>query len=208
MRRQRDALGPAGRIVDQDRAFAAAFGVIEDERRTELADRRGTQTMIARRLEHGRFPEAVAATMLVDFAQDRVKAKRRQHAAIGRGHRKARVDRIAIAAGIAKIVAGCECRRIGGGERRKQRMRILEVDPAAAKGGYRRRRFRRNRPRAEPVRHEQDHVVGASRFFGHRGTVLSAGRHPSGEPRTRAGNGRRATRSTRRWAPGTRYSLF
>ena len=45
--RQRNALGAAGRVVDDDRLRAGALGVIENQGRTELADGGGAVALVA-----------------------------------------------------------------------------------------------------------------------------------------------------------------
>src|SRR5258708_10879443 len=49
-----------------------AIGVVEDERRADLADRRGAKALRARQLQYGLFIQVVAAKMLVDIADHRI----------------------------------------------------------------------------------------------------------------------------------------
>src|SRR6185437_10510919 len=69
------------------------------------------------------------------------------------------VDGVAEVAGITEQMAGRHGGRVGGGEGRKQRMRILEVDPLVADLGHRRRGFRRDDPPAQAVWHEQNEIM-------------------------------------------------
>ena len=161
--RQRNAVLAAGGVVDHDRMQAVGaglVGVIEDQGRAELADRRRAEALVARHFQHGFLVQIVAAEMLVDIAQHRIDFEERRDGAVGVRDGIAGVDRVAEVAGIAEVVAGRHRRGVGRGEGREQRVRVPEIDALVADLGHRRRGLRRHDPAAQAVRHEQDEIVG------------------------------------------------
>jgi hypothetical protein len=70
--RERNTLRRASRIVDENGLLAGTFGGIEDQRRTDLSDRGGAVTFIARKLEDRYLIEVIAGKMLVDIAEHRI----------------------------------------------------------------------------------------------------------------------------------------
>src|SRR5471032_3183535 len=71
-----NAARPARRVVEDDALLAGAFGVVEDERRAELAHRRGREAGGARQLQDRVLAHVVAVEVLVDLAQYRVVLQR------------------------------------------------------------------------------------------------------------------------------------
>ena len=74
---------------------AAAFRMIEDQRRADFADRGRAETSRASRLQDRLFVNVVLSKMFVEIAEDGVIFDERSDAVIGVRHRKAREDRIA-----------------------------------------------------------------------------------------------------------------
>ena len=138
-----------------------AVGVVEQQGRAELADRRGAESpLCARHLQDGFFVQIVAVEMLVDVAEHGIVLDEGDDGVAG-GHRGiAGIDGVAERAGIAEIMAGRHRRAVGHGEGREQRMRVLEVDALVADLGHRRRGLRRHIRAAQAVRDEQDQVAG------------------------------------------------
>ncbi len=161
--RQRNAGLGAGGIIDHDRMQAGtvgAVGVVENQRRADLADRGGAEALGAGHLQDGLLVQVIAAEMLIDVAQHRIVFEER-HDGIARGRgRKAGIDGVGEIAGIAEIVARGHRRSVGGGEGREHRVRILEIDALVADIGHGWCRLRRDDLPAQPVRHEQDQVMG------------------------------------------------
>ena len=148
-----------------------AVGVIEQQRRADLADRRGRKALRARHLQQRFFIEIVAAEMLIDIAQHRIVFDEGDDGIAGRRGRITSIDRVAESSGIAEIVPGRDRRSVRHGEGRKQRVRIFEIDALVADLGHGRCGFGRDLQRAQSVRDEQDQVV--------RRAVLR-GRHAGG----------------------------
>ena len=141
---------------------AGLVGVVENQGGAELADRRGAVALAARHFQQGFLVQIVAAEMLVGIDDDRIGFEERRHGAVGGPDRITGIDRVAEVAGVAEVMAGRHRRGIGGGEGRKQRVRILEIDALVADFGHRRRGLRRHDPPAQSVRHEQDEIVGGA----------------------------------------------
>jgi len=136
-----------------------AVGVVEQQRRSDLANGRGRKPLAARHLQYGFFIEIIAAEMLIDIGQDRIVLDE-GHDGIAGGRRGITgIDRVAERSGIAEIVAGRHARGVGHGEGREQRMRVLEIDAPVAHLGHRRRGFGRDLQCAQSVGNEQDHIV-------------------------------------------------
>src|ERR1700682_375755 len=97
-----------------------AVGVVEQQRRPDLADGRGGKTFGARHLQYGLFIEIIAAEMLIDIGQYRiVLGEGNNRVAGGRGS-TAGIDRVAEISGVAEMMAGRPARSArhgrGGGE--------------------------------------------------------------------------------------------
>src|SRR5260370_27507446 len=105
-----------------------AVGVVEQQRRPDLANGRGRKPLGARHLQYGLFIEIVAAEMLVDIGQYRIVLDEGDNGiACGRGGITG-IDRVAESSGIAEIMPGRHGRSVRYGEGREQRMRVLEID--------------------------------------------------------------------------------
>jgi hypothetical protein len=144
----------------------------------DLAKGRGRKPLGARHLQDGLFIEIIAAEMLVDIGQDRIVLDKGDDGIAGGPGRITGKDRVAERSGIAEIVAGRHARSVGHGERRKQRMRVLEIDALVADLGHCRRGFGRDLQCAQSVGNEQDHIVGRA-VLGQRGA--------DGQPRQASG---------------------
>ena len=180
--RQRNALGRAGGVVDDDGLLAGAFGRVEDQHRADLADRGGAVALVAGKLQDRRLVEIIAAEMLVDVAEHDIVFQKRRRSAAGARHRKAGIDRVREIAGIAELVAGRHAGRVGGGEGREQRMAVAQADAVARDRGHGRGRRVVHHARAQAVGDEQDHIMRRSgRRLGEGG-----GRH-AGHQRGRQG---------------------
>jgi len=137
-----------------------AVGVVEQQRRPDLANGRGRKTLGARHLQYGFFIEIVAAEMLIDVGQYSVVLDEGHDGIAGGRGGITGIDRVAESSGIAEIVAGRHARGVGHGEGREQRMRVLEIDALVANLGHGRRGFGRDLQCAQPVGNEQDYIVG------------------------------------------------
>ena len=160
--RERDAILAAGSVVDHDRMQATRawlVGVIENQGRPELSDRGGAVAVSPRHFQHGLLVEIVAAEMLVGVDDDRVDLQERRHGAIRGPDRITRIYRVREVAGVAEIVTGRHCGSIGGGEGRKQRVRIPEIDALVADLSHGRRGLRCDDLPTQSVGHEQDQVA-------------------------------------------------
>ena len=104
--RQRNALGRAGGIVDDDGLVAGTFGRVEDQHRADLADRGGAVALVAGQLQDRRLVEIIAAEMLVDVAEHDIVFQKRRRGAAGAGHRKAGIDGVGEIAGVTELMAG------------------------------------------------------------------------------------------------------
>ena len=132
--------------------------MIEDQRRTELADGGSAESLRAGGGEQRLLIEVIAETR-IDIAQHLIVFEEGCDAVVCRRHGIACVNCVAEIAGVAEIVARCHCRCVRGRERRKQRVRILEVDALRAQSGHGRGFVLVNHQGAQPIRHEQDQVV-------------------------------------------------
>ena len=137
-----------------------AVGVVEQQRRPDLADGRRRKPLGARHLQNGLFIEVIAAEMLVDIGQYRIVLDEGDDGIAGGRGRITGIDRVAERSGIAEIVAGRHARSVGHGEGRKQRMRVLEIDALVADLGHCRRGFGRDLQCSQSVGNKQDHIVG------------------------------------------------
>jgi len=107
--RQRHAVLAAGGVVDHDRMQAGsigAVGVVENQRRADLADRRRAKTLGARHLQDGFLIQIVAVEMLVDIAQHRIVLDEGDDGVAGGRGRKTGIDRVAERSGIAEVMPG------------------------------------------------------------------------------------------------------
>ena len=156
---QRNALGRAGGVVDQDRLRAGALRRIEDQRRADLADRGGAVALVAGELEDRRLVEVIAGKMLVDVAEHRVVFQKRRERIAGARHLEAGVDRVGEVAGIAEHVAGRHARRVRRGEGRKQRVAVAQAHAFARDRRHGRRGRVVDHAKAQAVGNEQNDVV-------------------------------------------------
>ncbi len=139
---------------------ADLVGMIENQGRTELANRSRAVAPGARHFQQGLLVQIVAAEMLVGIEDDRIGFEERGDGATRRPDRIAGVDRVAEVAGVAEIVTGREPGRIGGGKGRKQRVRITEIHALVADLGHCRRGLRADDTATQTVRYEQDEIAG------------------------------------------------
>src|SRR5712664_2944728 len=105
-----------------------AVGVVEQQRRPDLANGRGRKALGARHLQYGFFIEVIAAEMLIDIGQYSVVLDEGDDGIPGRRGGITGIDRVAERSGIAEIMPGRHGRSVGHGEGREQRMRVLEID--------------------------------------------------------------------------------
>ena len=158
-RRQRDAFAAAGRVIDDDGRFAGSRGVIEDQDRPDLADRRRAVALVAGELQDGRFIEIIAGKMLVDVGQDRVDFEERRDRVTGGRHFKAGVDGVGEVAGVAEHVSGGECRGVRRREGGKQRVAVAQRDAIARQRRHGRGRGVVDHAESQTVGHEQHDVM-------------------------------------------------
>ena len=175
---QGNAAGPAGLVVDRHGLLAGALGVVEDQRRAELADGRGREAGAACGLQDRVLVEIVAGEVVVDVAQHRIVLEEGRAAAVGAGHREAGVDHVAEVAGVADMVAGRHARGVGRGEGREQRVRVGEAHAARHEGRHRGRGLVVHHAGAQAVGHEQHDIV----------RLLLLGKSGNGQGRERGGN--------------------
>ena len=84
-------------------AFGSCLvGMVEDQGRTELADRGGAVPFVPCQLQHGLLVQVITAEMLVHVGNDGIDLKERRHGAIGRAHRIAGIDRVRKISGVAR----------------------------------------------------------------------------------------------------------
>ena len=98
--------------------------MVLDQCGTELADRGRAVPCLPRRFENGGLVEVIAPEMLVDLAQNSIVLEEGRHAAGSCSNRRTSPYRVAEVSGVAELVTGCERRRIGGGERREDRVAV------------------------------------------------------------------------------------
>ncbi len=137
-----------------------AVGVVEQQRRTDLANGRGRKPLGARHLQYGFFIEVITAEMLIDIGQDSVVLDEGDDGIAGGRGGITGIDRVAERSGISEMVAGSHARGVGHGEGWEQRMRVLEINAFVADLGHCRRGFGRDLQCAQSVGNEQDHIVG------------------------------------------------
>ena len=145
--RKRNAILAAGGIVDHDRMQAIGanlVSVVENQGRTELTQRRRAVAFRARHLQYGLFIQIIAAEMLIDVQNDGINLEKRRHGTVGVRDGITGIDRVAEIAGIAEVMASRHRRGVGGGEGRKQRVWIFEIDALVADFRHRRRGLGRN----------------------------------------------------------------
>jgi hypothetical protein len=156
---ERNAAGASGRVVDDDGLLAIGLGVIEDERRPELADGGGAHAGRAGGAHDRLLIEIIAGEMLVDVAKHRIAFQERGKAVAGAWHGKSGIERVAESPGVADLVPRRHRRGIGHGEGREHRVRIREVHALLHQPRERRRRLLVDHPGPQPVGNEQDDVM-------------------------------------------------
>jgi hypothetical protein len=104
--RQGNSTGVASGIIDNDRALAAACGVVEHDRRTELADSCRAEARHAGGDQDRILVDEVAAEMLIDVAKHGVIFDERRGGAGGWPNGIIREDRITEDAGVTDEVTG------------------------------------------------------------------------------------------------------
>ncbi len=157
--RQRDALAAAGRVVDQNRLRAGSLGVIEHQRRPDLADRCGAVALVAGELQDRRFVEVVAGEMLIDVGEDWIALEKRRQAVAGARHFEAGIDGIGEIAGVAEHMPGGHRRRVRRGESRKQRVAVAQAYAVARDRSHGRGRGVVDHAGTQAVGDEQHHVM-------------------------------------------------
>ncbi len=138
------------------------IGMVEHERRTDLADRGGAIALRARQLQDGIFVEVIAAEMLVDIADHRVVLDEGDDGIAGGLDGITSEDRVAEGSGVAEKMPSRHARGIGHGEGREQRVRILEIDALVADRRHCGGGFGGDFQRAQSIGHEQDEIMGRS----------------------------------------------
>src|SRR5262249_31669924 len=105
-------------------------------------------------LEHRLFAEIVATEKLIEFAPDPTTVDSGRHASAGAFGWTPHIERVAVVAGIAKLVTRCHGRGVGGGEWRDNRMRSVEIDADPSNRGDDRCCVRSHAQGAQAVGHE------------------------------------------------------
>ncbi len=116
-----------------------AVGMVEQKRRTDLADRGRAEALRARHLQYCFFVQIIAAEVLVDIAQYRIVLDEGNDGIASGCGRITGIDRVAEGSGIAEVMPGRHGRSVRHGEGRKQRVWIFEIDAFVADYRHRRR---------------------------------------------------------------------
>ena len=151
---QRNAGRAASGVIEKDCSFTGLLSVIEEGGCLAFTDGRSAEPACASSLEHSLFVKIVATEMLIEFAPNPTIVDGGRHASVGAFDWTPHIEGVAVVAGVAQMVAGRHRRRIGGGESREQRMRILEIDPLVPYSGHGRRAVQRDAQGPQPVRHK------------------------------------------------------
>ena len=118
--RQWNADRGASRIVDDDRFFTRAIGVVEQQCRPDFADCGGIEILIPGRKQDGVLVDEISGVVLVEITENRIPLDEGRHT-VGRARdRKASINCVAEYPCVAQGVTGGKARRIGHREGRKQ----------------------------------------------------------------------------------------